>query len=380
MASKVSLEYKRSPVPHYLVSGSQKKLHGWYNRHYRECTSERLIVNPYCGCQINCFFCYAKALPGYFSASHRQGNPVYVFKDFDRQVRRQLDSLAYASCGYLSAVSDPFQKINDKYRMSEKIIRAFVDYNVPIEVVTKQRIPDEAIELLSRQSDSFAQISVLTIHEKLRGILSPGSATVEDTLDTMRRLRKNSIYCAGRIDPILPYITDDQPSLLELIETLAAGGVSHIVASVMDIPLNFKRTVLAAIKLYWGSAMEQRYQELYTERIGGCLHAAQGYREGLFSWLSLETKKRGMSFSLCMEFKRRGAVLSGMNIQYSSSRNCEGKDVPVYRREGSRFNPIVGCKGNCLRCDSFVCGLSRFNHKSGKTCLALTLKDYKYLI
>jgi len=300
---------------------------------------------------------------------------VYVFKDFDRIVREQLDSLSYASCGYLSAVSDPFQKINDRYRLSEKIMRVFIDYNLPIEIVTKQRVPDEAIDLLRRQSDSFAQISILTIHEKLRRILSPGAATVDDALDTIRRLHRSNVYCVGRIDPVVPYITDDPASLRKLIETLADRGVAHIIASVMDIPLNLYRHVLTVVRQRWGRSMEQRYRRLYSERIGS-LQAACGYREGLFSLLSAETKKRGMSFALCMEFKRQGDLIAGMNQQYSTSYNCEGKDVPLYRRKGDRFYPIEGCKGNCLRCDSFVCGLPRFNHQSGKTCLALALKDY----
>ena len=50
------------PYPHILVD-SKKEIHGWFyskNSGRRECTSERLLINPYNGCSFNCFFCYAR--------------------------------------------------------------------------------------------------------------------------------------------------------------------------------------------------------------------------------------------------------------------------------------------------------------------------------
>ena len=52
-------ELIKEPVPHILVE-SNKKIHGWSQsytpKHERECTAERLMVNPYNGCSNNCCF------------------------------------------------------------------------------------------------------------------------------------------------------------------------------------------------------------------------------------------------------------------------------------------------------------------------------------
>ncbi len=376
MSSRIQIETFAQPFPHYLVSGSSKKLHGWYAKQYRECTSERLIVNPYCGCGVGCFFCYAQALPGYFSLSHRQHDTVYVFKDFDRQVKRQLESLDVASCGYLSAVSDPFQRINEYYRLSEKIIRTFVALNVPIECVTKQVIPEEALRLLRQQRDSFAQVSILTPHERLRRILSPQGAPTAALFENFRRLSQAGIFAAARLDPILPYINDDKKSLKQLLSTLGAARVPHLVASVLDIPPAIAAYVLARVKKLFGTETACRYRSLYNERIG-YLNADVRYRQDLFHFLKEEAGRNGLTFSLCMEFKREEGRVKGLNQEFSTSYNCEGKDVPLYRKHGKRFSPIEGCRGNCLRCTSFACGLPQFYHSTGKTCYALTLKDYR---
>jgi DNA repair photolyase len=135
-------EVIKSPIPHILVE-SNKELHGWWNgiEPYgnRECTAEKLLINPYNGCSHNCLFCYSHALGGYFSIFREKG-VLAVFNDFDKIIARQLDGLNVASCGYLSPVTDPFQRINAKYELSEKIIRAFVDRNIPVQFTTKGRI------------------------------------------------------------------------------------------------------------------------------------------------------------------------------------------------------------------------------------------------
>jgi len=91
------------PQRHILIS-TKKELHGWWPGK-RECTSERMLINPYNGCGIGCFFCYSLAFPGYFQIFREKG-VITVAKDFDKSIAKQLDSINVASCGYLSPVTD----------------------------------------------------------------------------------------------------------------------------------------------------------------------------------------------------------------------------------------------------------------------------------
>ncbi len=64
-------------------------------------------------------------------------------------------------------------RANTQYHLSEKIIKVFVERNIPIEFVTKASIPGEVIDLIKQQSHSFGQVSLLTLNEDLRKILVP---------------------------------------------------------------------------------------------------------------------------------------------------------------------------------------------------------------
>lgn len=366
------------PYPHILVD-SKKEIHGWFygkESGRRECTSERLLINPYNGCSFNCFFCYARAFTiRRFEKIHlfKNFDIVIVYRDFDKIVARQLDSIKIASCGYLSPITDPFQPVNEKYKLSEKIIAEFIKRNIPIEFVTKGKISDEAINLIKKQEHSFGQISILTLNEELRKKFTNGAST-EILLKNFERLSNNSIYAVARIDPIFPYINDNPKDLMELIKEVKERGAKHIIASCVDIlkPIETQFYIgLARID----KNLISKYKPLYKERIGCYLNANINYRKALFENLKQICNAQKISFSLCMEFEKihKGGkeILLGLNRLYSTSLNCEGLDVPIYVSVNGKFQPLSNCKGNCLTCENcpFIPELAQAK--------ALKLADYR---
>jgi DNA repair photolyase len=348
-----TFEVFNEPVPHILVKGSQKQLHGWHPGR-RECTAERMLVNPYNGCSHNCVFCYAHALWTYFQLFRERGI-VTVFGDFDKMVARQLDELEIASCGYLSPVTDPFQPVNEKYRLSEKVIKVFVERNLPIEFITKGIISDEVIGLIRQQKHSFGQVSILTLDEDLRRRLVPGGAPTDKLLANLKRMSRAGICAVCRIDPIIPLITDDFEHLSALIAEVASVGAKHVVASCLDLPWKIKKQTIKALATI-NPKVGAHYDCLYYEDIG-YLNADLSYRKELFSEVRRLCHQHGLTFALCMEYELVDGKPKGLNQEFMTSANCEGMDIPLYVRRGEKFVPAADCSGACLNCTSAECGI-----------------------
>jgi DNA repair photolyase len=370
------------PIPHILVD-SNKQLHGWWNgiepHGNRECTAERLLINPYNGCGHNCLFCYSHALGGYFTAFREHG-VLTVFRDFDKRIAQQLDSLSVASCGYLSPVTDPFQPLNEHYELTEKILKEFVDRNIPVQVTTKGRISERALVLLKQQEHAFGAISLLTPDEDKRQHLMVGGASTDELVRNIERLANAGTFAVCRIDPVIPYVTDTQRDLEELVQNVVEAGAGHIITSCLDIPVAMKYELYTELAARFGVSRKQ-LADLYTERMGGRLHAHLNYRRKLFSMIRALCDRNRVTMSLCMEFASvQGKRVRGLNAEFMSSglENCEGINVPLYARhgDGKRFEPIAGCNGSCLRCyfanEAPACGIPDL-----KQAGAWTLRDYR---
>lgn len=361
------------PVPHILVK-TRKPLHGWWPGK-RECTAERLIVNPYNGCNHDCFFCYAHTLWGYLEIYRKHGI-ITVCKDYDKEVAKQLDSLDVASCGYISAVTDPFQPINRKYRLTEKIINEFVSRNLPVEVITKNVISDKALALLEKHPKSFGAISILTPHEHLRRQLVPGGASTEKLLQNLRNLRDKNLFAIARIDPIFPFLTDDIYDLETLVKMVVDAGANHIIASIVDFRYSIIDDCLDNIERI-KPGLKKIYEQLYTEKIGSNFNAKIGYRRKIFDRLRTLVDQQGITFALCMEYETIGNQVRGLNADYMTSVNCEGIDIPIYRRNGDIFQPIADCHGNCLNCTTPICGIDDLAMGNSRENVDWKLPDYR---
>ncbi len=390
-SNKITVEFGRTskqfeviqrPIPHIIVD-SNKELHGWWNgiEPYgnRECTSERLLINPYNGCSHNCLFCYSHALGGYFRLFREKG-VVTVFNDFATKVARQLDGLTLASCGYLSPVTDPFQPLNDKYELSEQILKEFVDRNIPVQFTTKGRISEKALKLIKKQEHSFGEVSILTLDEdKRRQLMTGDAASTDELVRNIERLANAEKFAVCRIDPIIPYVTDGEEELEELVRRVVDAGAGHIITSCMDIPRALKNELYEELEKRVEEFPKKEFASLYTERISGRLHANMAYRRKLFRTMRAICDRNKVKMSLCMEFESLGGKkVEGLNKEFMSSNNCEGVDIPLYMRkgDGKRFEPVQGCNGNCLKChfakEEPVCGIPDLK-KAG----AWKLRDYR---
>jgi len=299
---KNTYKVHHTPVNHILMD-----IDGQFNSISNR---ERLLINPFNGCSHKCLFCFTN---NRFNNStfrlFRENNIITVLKNIAEVLAKQLDEKRLDGLVYLSPSTDPFQLLNSRYNVTETILSELTKRNIPFALSTKGRISGTAIDYLTGNSRSFAEISILTLDDEVRKKLVRGEAiSTESQLNLIDTLTKRGIRTIARIDPVYPYINDDKDMLKELIEKLKALNVRTIISSCAKIPVITEAKNMEDLKAF-NSNLIERYNTLYNYRDSEFIYADINYRMSIFRFLKSICAEKNMDFRLCLEYDNRGISL-----------------------------------------------------------------------
>jgi DNA repair photolyase len=365
------------PVPHILVP-SKKKIHAWKHygyaddRHHRECSQERMLINTYNGCWQNglkgCRFCYTRGMVfGYFPKFWKNGVAT-VFNKFDEAVMKQISKLYACSPLYLSPITDPFMDLEAKYHINKRVIDKSLKLNLPSEFITKMGgnllkwdgYPG-LIDKMSEHKHCFGQFTIYTMQKGVKNKLSPGSSQIDTQFKAVKMCSDKGLFTVVRFDPFIPYVTDSENEFRQLVGKAKEAGANHIIASCIDIPKNTRKEMFplyARLSQKYGNEKNvSDFKELYSDNQRNDLNACLKYRREKFGLLRDICNENNITLSFCMEFwKDDDGMFHGLNDEFMTSSACEGMKIPMYVRDNlsENFRPLEGCDGNCL------------NHAKGK--------------
>jgi len=265
-------------------------------------SKQRLLISPFNGCSHRCLFCFKNEF--FTNVTYklfREKNIITVFKNLPEIIARQSQDVEIYNEAYISLITDPFQPLNRKYRLSENIMQELNRLHVPYVVCTKGIISGEGIEHIKKNTNSFVEISVFTLHEKIRKQIVRGDgATLDEQFTLLEKLQKENIKVVARVEPIYPYVTDDFADLEQLIDKLRVFGVREIISAVLKIPEYTAESNFADLA-HIDSLLTEKYRRLYNNKSDGLLIADSQYRKNIFSFLEKVCARKEITLRICME-------------------------------------------------------------------------------
>ena len=170
----------------------------------------RYYLNPYVGCSIGCPFCWVadradlgRALTG--RAAVPWGRWVDVKVNLPAIVREEVRRLTPGPVRMSPVVTDPYQPLERRYRVSRRCIEALLEARfVPI-VLTRARLVLEDLPLLAAHPEHVAVgVSIPTDDDGVRRAFEPRADPIDARLTTLRALKAAGIVTFAVIQPVLP--------------------------------------------------------------------------------------------------------------------------------------------------------------------------------
>jgi DNA repair photolyase len=324
----------QSPVPH-IRRETREPLKTWSGT-YQPLPMPRLLLSPYVGCSAGCDFCFIQGFPGLYHMADRD-QVLTVFTNYPNHVTEQLDRLRVAPPAVLSPFTDPFQPINDRYQLSEHLVKECVMRELPLDIVTRYHVPDEVVAMLKHVPSARIQVSV-DPHGR------EGNVPYDlERLNMAERIQRIGPDVVTRIDPLLPPLDELESKLERLVRESRDRGIDHVVAGFGQVPP----------ALYERLVADRPRQFEQTADEGGWWSVAPEVR----------TQMAGTLSDLCDDYDVTMGILGDPNLQddYGDFDSPFESMLPISVRRSAEepFRPLDDCPGDCLRCPDAVCGLDQ---------------------
>lgn len=191
-------------------------------------------INPYRGCYHRCVFCYARRTHSYLDEDgvDRWGSRIFVKSNAPPVLRTELAKRSWKHENVaIGTVTDPYQPLEGKYRLTRGILEALHDYDTPASLITRSPLVVRDIDVLTalaRKAGASVSVSIATMDETLAREIEPTVAPPKQRLRAVHMLASAGIRVNVALAPILPHITDDARSLEAVVRAARDAGAAKV--------------------------------------------------------------------------------------------------------------------------------------------------------
>ena len=229
-------------------------------------------INAYRGCEHGCIYCFARPTHAYHDLSPGLDFETQLFAKpgAAKLLRETLAKPRYSPRPIaLGTNTDPYQPIEQRYRITREILEVCLEARHPVTITTKSDrvLRDlDLLEELARLKLVAVAVSVTTLDARLSAKLEPRCPTPAKRLAALGRLVEAGVPVHCSVSPIIPAITD------EFIETIIERAAALDVRSIGWIPIRLPHEV-APLFREW-------LEVHFPERAGKVMSIIRSIRQG----------------------------------------------------------------------------------------------------
>ncbi len=201
--------------------------------------SPKNSFNVYRGCTHGCIYCdsrsevYGKTFD--FEDIEVKQNADIIL-DMQLKKRRQKCMIA------TGAMTDPYIPLEKDLENTRKCLNVIEKNNFGVALLTKSDLILRDVDILKRinqKTKCVVQITITTFDEALCKILEPNVCTTKRRFEVLNELNEMGIPTIVWLTPILPYLTDNEDNIRNILNCCKQTGVKGIVSFGMGMTLRY---------------------------------------------------------------------------------------------------------------------------------------------
>jgi len=191
----------------------------WYGVDYN--------MNLYRGCSHGCIYCDSRS--NCYHIDHF--DVVRGKKDALFLLEKDLSSKKKRGIIGIGAMSDPYNREEKRYEQTRSALKLIAKYGYGVSIDTKSDLILRDIDLLteiSKKNNVIVKFTITTPNDELARVIEPGVCASSKRLEAIKTLTEHGIFTGIMLNPVLPFITDKEEEIKELVRLAAISGAKFI--------------------------------------------------------------------------------------------------------------------------------------------------------
>ena len=214
-------------------------------------------MNLYRGCSYGCIYCDSRS-----DSYHIKNFDEIKSKENALQIlEEELASKQYRGVVSFGTLSDPYNALEEEYKITRGALELINKYGFGVSIDTKSDLVLRDIDLLKeiqKNNNVIIKISITTYEDELARVLEPKVISSTKRFEVLKTLRENGIYAGVLMTPVLPFITDSEDNIRNMVR-IASLNKANFIYTKMGM------TLRSNVHDYYYEHIEELYKGLSSD-------------------------------------------------------------------------------------------------------------------
>lgn len=190
----------------------------WYGIDYN--------MNLYRGCSHGCIYCDSRSECYHidnFDVPKGKENAISILENELKKYERGVVGIG--------SMSDTYNPQELKYEQTRTALKLISKYNFGVSIDTKSDLILRDLDLLkeiNEKNNVIIKFTITTADDNLSKIIEPNVCESSKRFAAIKTLTDNGIYAGIMMNPVLPFITDSEDNIKELVKKAHESGAKFI--------------------------------------------------------------------------------------------------------------------------------------------------------
>lgn len=211
-------------------------------------------MNLYRGCQHRCIYCDTRSMC--YGVDHFD-KEIHVKENALELLRKELPRKRRVGTIGFGSMNDPYMPVEKELNLTGEALKIVSEFNFPIHIITKSALVVKDIRTLAKITKVYAAVSftVITDSDEEGLKLEPYASPISKRFESMSLLSSVGVHTGVTLMPVLPFITDREETIKNIVRLTKEHGGSYITAS-------FGMTLRDRQRAYYYNKLDEIYPKL----------------------------------------------------------------------------------------------------------------------